>query len=358
MPSNGSSAPQVWTARPVRASGSSIVFAVLTVIAVFMSRELFVAASQPLGWVAGAAALALVISPVVEIQERLLPRFLAVIVTLFVGVMVIGTIGAGLVVQVQDQLSELGEQLPQAAEQLEREGGDTSVLARLRFAEIVDDLVEQTSSRLSPSPTIEDAAGTVPAFFISAVLTIFIILWARRMFDALLRQVSDEARRERIARTTTSAVRLTQRHLVGAIPLAVGVGVLAGLAAWAAGLPTPLVLGVVVAVSALVPYIGVLFGGLPILILSAALEPFPTTLLLSGTLIALQAASTATTRTVVERQSFRVGPAVVVVAAVVGSDLYGIGGALVAAVGGVVAMALIEADRSDEPAALANPVAE
>jgi predicted PurR-regulated permease PerM len=339
--------PGAWTAMRVRASGSSILLAVCTLVVVYLTRDLFVAATQPLGWVAAAAALALVIGPVVAVPARVIPRFLAVIVTLIVGAVIVVSIGAGLFVQVQAQLELLGEQLPAAAEELERDGGDSGVLADMRFAALVEDLVDQTSERLSPEPTVEDAAGTAPAFFLSAVLTIFIMLWARRMFEAFQRQISDDARRERITRVVESAVRLTQRYLVGAVPLAMVVGALAGSVAWIVGMPTPLVLGVVVAVAALVPYVGVLFGGLPMVILAAALEPARTTLLIVGTLVALQAASTVVTRSVIEPRSFRVGPAIIVVAALVGSDVYGIGGAFVVTVAGIVAMALIEASRRD-----------
>jgi putative heme transporter len=340
--------PEAWTALRVRASWSSVLLAAIAGIAVYLTRDLFITASQPLGWVAAAAALALVISPVVEVPARWIPRPLAVILTMIIGAVIIGSVGAGLIVEIRGQLSMLGEELPAAAAELEREGGDDGILAEVRFASLVDDLVGQTSSRLSPEPTVEDAAGTAPAFFLSAVLTIFFLLWAQRVFDGFQRQISDEERRDRIARVIAAGVRLAQRYLMGAVPLAVILGVLAGSAAWIAGLPTPLVLGVVMAVAALVPYVGVLFGGLPIIILAAALEPLSTTVLLVGALIALQAVSTLVTRTVVETRSFRVGPAIIVVAAMVGSDVYGIGGAFVATVAGVVAMALIEADRRDE----------
>jgi putative heme transporter len=297
--------PEAWTALRVRASWSSVLLAVIVGVAVYLARDLFITASQPLGWVAAAAALALVISPVVEVPARLIPRPLAVILTMIIGAAIIGSIGAGLIVEIRGQLSLLGEELPAAAAELEREGGDDGILSEVRFASLVDDLVGQTSVRLSPEPTVEDAAGTAPAFFLSAVLTIFFLLWAQRMFDGFQRQISDEERRDRIARIIAAAVRLTQRYLMGAVPLALVLGVLAGSAAWIAGLPTPLVLGVVMAVAALVPYVGVLFGGLPIIILAAALEPLSTTILLVGALIALQAASTLVTRSVVETRSFR-----------------------------------------------------
>jgi putative heme transporter len=347
MPETGRPAPATWTARRVRASGSSILLAVLALVAVFLARDLFVAAVQPLGWVAAAMALALVISPLVEVQTRLIPRFLAVIVTLLAVTAVLGTVGVGLFVQVGDQLAQLGDDLPAAAAELERDTGPDGVLAELRFSSLVEDLVELTSDRVSPEPTVEDAAGTVPAYFVTGVLVVFILLWSGRLFDAFQRQISDDERRDRLARTARMATGLARRYAVSAVTLAAVSGALAGSAAWAAGLPTPLVLGVVVGVAALVPYVGVLFGGIPIIILAAALEPAHVTWLLAGAIVTLQAFSTVVTRTVIEPASLRVGPAIIVVGVLVGSDLYGIGGALVASVAGVVAMAAVEARQRE-----------
>ena len=349
MPETGRPATATWTARRIRASGSSILLAVLALVAVFLVRDLFVAAVQPLGWVAAAVALALVISPLVEVQARVIPRFLAVIVTLIVVAAVLGTVGIGLFVQVGDQLAQLGDDLPAAAAELERDAGPDSVLAELRFSSLVADLVDQTSDRVSPEPTVEDAAGTVPAYFVTSVLVIFILLWSDRMFDAFRRQISDDDRRDRLERIASLAVRLARGYAVRAAALAALLGALAGSAAWATGLPTPLVLGVVVGVAALIPYVGVLFGSIPIIILAAALEPAHVTWLLGGLIIALQAFSTVVTRRFVEPASFRVGPAVIVVAVLVGSDLYGIGGALVATVAGVVAVAVVEARQRALP---------
>ena len=343
MADSGRAAPRTWTARRVRASGSSILLAIAVVVAVLLGRGLFEAASQPLGWVAAAAAVSLVLAPIIELQARKIPRGVAIAVTLIVGVAAVASVGAGLLVEVQDQLGQLREQLPAAAEQLEETADDDGILAQLELSALVQDLVEEISERASPQPTIEEAVGTVPAFLVSGVLVMFFLVWGGSMFDGLERQISDPDRRERISRGMRLSARLTQRYIVAALAVALVVALVGGTLSWLIGLPTPLVLGVVVGVASIIPYVGVLFGSVPILLLSAASEPFTTTVALGLGLIGTQAAVTLVTRRVIEQHTLRVGPAVIVITALLGSDLYGVGGALVAMFAGVLTVAAVEA---------------
>lgn len=339
--------PAAWSARRVRASGSSILFAILAVVVVYLLADLFVAATQPLGWLAAAACVALVLSPAVRLLARRLPRVLAILLLYALVIAVLATLGVGLYVQVQDQLAELGETLPAAARELEEAGEDDGVLARLEFGSLVQGLVDDVTDRLTPDPGVDDATGTVPAWFVTGILAIFLMIWSTRLFDAARRQIAEPARRERLTGLAETTVRTTQHYVVGALGLAVLVGAGAGSLAWAEGLPTPLVLGVVVGAASFVPSIGVLFGGVPMLIVAAAFEPATTTALVALGVVVLQAGATAAHRLVIDPRSVRVGPAVVVVVVLVGSDLYGAGGALVAAVTAVVAMAAVDARRPD-----------
>jgi predicted PurR-regulated permease PerM len=292
--------------------------------------------------------VALVVAPLVELLDRWIPRALAILVILLVGVAGLGSLGVGLVLEVQDQLGQLGEQLPAAAAELEAGSGEDSVLARLRFGELVQDLVDRTSERIAPEPTLEDAAGTAPAYLVSGVLVVFFLVWGGALLAGLQRQIADPDRRRRLVRGADLAAHLTQRYVVTAAALGVAVAVVGGSMAWAADLPVPLTIGVLLGGASLVPYVGVLFGSVPVLLLSAGSRPGGTTLALALGLIALQAGSTVATRRLVERPSLRVGPAVIVVAAVVGSDLYGIGGALVAVLAGVLGAAAVVAWEQDQ----------
>jgi predicted PurR-regulated permease PerM len=333
----------VWTARRVRASGSSIALVLLAIVTVVLGRNMFIAATQPLGWVAAAAGVALVLWPLIEWQSRWVPRGAAIAVTLATGAAVAAGAGVGLFLEAQDQLGQLGEQLPAAAAELERRSGDDSVVAQLEFSVLVQDVVDEFTRRILPEPTIEQAVGTVPAFLVSGVLVVFFLVWGRAILDGAARQISDPDRRERVGAVASAAASRAQRYVVGALGLAVVVALLVGLLAWWVGLPTPLVLGVVVGTASLIPFIGVLFGAVPVLLLSAASQSATITVLVALALVAVQVGSTLALHTVVESRTLRVGPAIIVIGALVGSELYGIGGALVAILAGIVLVAVVDA---------------
>lgn len=342
--------PGPWRARRIRASWSSVALAVLAIAVAFIARNVFIAASQPIGWVVASGAVALVLAPVIEVQARWIPRPLAMVLTLLAVVAFTLTIGAGVVVEVQDQLTDLQQRLPAAAERLERRSGPGSVVDQIGLGSLVADVVEQTGERVVPSSTIGKAVGTAPAFVVSGVLVIFFLVWGDELFEGLQRQIGDRRRREEGSRVLQHAVRLTQRYVLAATGLSLVVAVLAGALARGVGLSTPLVLGVVVGVASLVPRIGILFGAVPVLLLSAASQSSATTLVLLAAFVAGQAGHTVALRSV-ERRTLTVGPAVVVVAALLGSDLYGVGGALVAVIAGVLATSALEAWRPEADAA-------
>lgn len=336
-----------WTARRIRASWSSVLLAIGSIVAVVLVFGLVEQASQPIGWVLASATAALVVTPVVGLLARWMPRGVAILATVVAGIVILASVGVGLVIEIQDQLDELGDVLPDAATELEESDGPDGVFAQIGLGSLVDDLVDQSRDRIAPDP-IDGAVGTAPAFFVSGVLVIFLIVWGPKMFAGLCRQIDDPTRRERFAHLASTSTRLTQGYVVGSLAVAALVGVAGGLLAWWAGLPTPLVLGVVLGIAGIVPYIGVLVGGTPLLLLSAAFESLSTTVTIGVAVVALQVVSTLVTRRVVERRSFRVGPAIIVIAALIGSDVYGIGGALVAIVGAVLVAAGIDTATSDE----------
>lgn len=346
MPATGRFDRPAWTVRRVRASWASVLLALLTVVAVLVARSIFMAASQPIGWVAAAITVALVIAPLIEFADRWMPRAIAILITLVAIVGLVGSVGVAAFVEIQSQLTQLRDELPAAAAELEGGQGPDGVLAQIGLESLVQDVVDQTAERIAPTPTVDDATGTVPAFFVSGVLVIFFLIWGPSMFEGLTRQISDDDRRRWFAAWAINAVAAAQSYVVSALGMALVVGVIGGGLAWWAGLPTPFVLGVVLGASSLVPYVGVLFGAMPFLLLAAGFEPLGVVLALVATLIAVQAGATVVLRRWVEPRSLRVGPAVLVVAALIGSDVYGTGGALVAAVAAIVAVSLI--DRATE----------
>ncbi|WP_421121592.1 AI-2E family transporter [Aquihabitans daechungensis] len=351
------SRPQ-WTARRVRASGSSVILAIVTIVGVIVARNVFLAARQPIGWVVAAAVTALVLWPIIERLDQWLPRAIGIILTLLISAAAVVGMWLAVSNEIQGQLTQLQERLPAAAEELEERGGEDGVLAQLRFGSLVDDLVDQTSERVAPEPTLEDAAGTAPAFLVSGILVIFFLVWGPSMLDGAQKQISDPDLREDVGLIAARSAWLTQRYVITAAALGIAAGVTAGVLAWWADLPTPLVLGVVLGVASVIPYVGILFGAIPLLLLAVASQSDAEAVGLALAAVALQAAYTTVLRRLSQRGVLRAGPAAIVVAALVGSDLYGLGGALVMVVMGIFAVAVIESlseETADPSPATAAP---
>lgn len=321
-----------------------MLLAIATIVGVIVARNVFLAARQPIGWVVAAAVTALVLWPIIDRLDRWLPRALGIILTLLIsGAAVIG-LWLAVTNEVQGQLAQLQVRLPAAAAELEERGGEDGVLAQLRFESLVGDLVDQTSERVAPEPSLEDAAGTAPAFIISGILVIFFLVWGPSMLDGAQKQFSDPEVQAHVGEVAARAARLTQRYVIAAGALGVATGVIGGALAWWAGLPTPLVLGVLMGVASVIPYVGILFGAIPLLLLTAAAQSDGEAVALALAAIALQAAYTTILRRLTQRGVLRAGPAVIVVAALLGSDFYGLGGALVLVVIGIFAVAVVDSE--------------
>lgn len=333
----------------MRASGSSVLLAIATIVGVIVARNVFLAARQPFGWVVAAAVTALVLWPIIERLDRWLPRALGIVLTLLIAAAAVVGLWLAVSNEVQGQLAQLQRRLPAAAAQLEEQGGTDGVLAELEFSDLVRDLVDQTSERVAPEPTIEDAAGTAPAFLVSGILVVFFLIWGPSMLRGAHQQISDDERRDHVGAVASRAARLTQHYVVVAAALGIVAGVAGGLLAAWAGLPTPLVLGVVLGAASVIPYVGIVFGAIPMLLLAFASQSDGEVLVLGVAAVGLQAAYTTVLRRLSQRGVLRAGPAVIVVAALVGSDLYGLGGALVMVVVGIFAMAAIEAEAEPLP---------
>lgn len=335
----------------MRASGSSVLLAVATIVGVIVARNVFLAARQPIGWVVAAAVTALVLWPIIDRLDRWVPRALGIILTLLLSAGAVIGLWFAVSHELQGQLAQLQERLPAAAAELEQRGGRDGVLTQLRFGSLVDDLVHQTSQHVAPEPTLKDAAGTAPAFLVSGILVVFFLIWGPSMLDGAQKQIRDPELQAHVGDVAARAAWLTQRYVITAGALGIAAGVIGGMLAWWAGLPTPLVLGIVLGVASVIPYVGILFGAIPILLLAVASQSNVEAVAIAVALIGVQAVCTTTLRRLSQRGLLRAGPAVIVVAALVGSDLYGLGGALVMVVVGILAVAVIECEvESPAPA--------
>jgi predicted PurR-regulated permease PerM len=142
-----------------------------------------------------------------------------------------------------------------------------------------------------------------------------------------LRQIEDPERQRRVGRLTRSAFTRGRSYILSTVALALGVGLVAWVLCRIEGAPAPMALAVTVAAGSVVPGVGVAVGALPAVLLETGLgSPSEGGRLFLG-FVLLQAFHHLALRRIVVPRSLLIGPAVIVIALVLGYEVYGAGGA-------------------------------
>jgi len=302
------------------------------------------ASTRVLGWILVAATFAGLLHPVVDAVARRLPRPLALALVVIGTLAIAGFVGYRVVNDINAQLHELQRELPKAARAIERSRRFGEAAHDSHLSARVAAFVHQLPERLRGGSTAEAlraAATRGVAFLATTVLTIFFIIHGPRLLDAGARQLS--ADRQRRARSVASAAYARAWHYIaGSLGMAAMAGLLAYACARALNLPGASPLAVWMALVDVIPVLGVVLGAVPLVLLAGAVSPAWQTTVVAVILIGWQVLETLYLQGQVERRSLHIGPFVTVAVAMVGLELYGIGGALMALVVTVVVAAIAD----------------
>jgi predicted PurR-regulated permease PerM len=191
----------------------------------------------------------------------------------------------------------------------------------------------------------------VNTYLVTSILMLFLLAYGRRYFEGFVDQFPERRRDDMRTVGRTAALRGRQ-YLLVALGQSVVNGVIVGSVCWALGFPAAISLGFVVGVFTLLPLIGVLVGGIPALLLGFGLEGWQDGLIVLLVLLALQTIEAAVVRPFVDARTVRVGPTIPIVVALLGFELYGVGGAVYGIALSVIALAALDAVgrlRGDDP---------
>jgi predicted PurR-regulated permease PerM len=310
-------------------AGAILVFGLLT------------SAHRQFGWVLACAVVAAVIEPLVALLQRRLPRVLAILLAVLLVGAIVGGLVYGVLSDLDNQYARITSDAPRAAAELEQSERFGQLARDFRLQDRVVEVlaeVEKPTSGLG-----NEAASAAGTYFLCGVLTCFFLAWGPRAGQAALRQVADPARRRMLDAIADDAFTKGRTWVIVAIGRAVIVGGVTFLLCRSEDVPGPVVLAVVAAACTPIPGFGVLLGALPALLLEAGLGDGTgvTRMLVVFTL--LQLMDLAFVRRVVTPRTLTVGPAVLVIAVIVGFEIYGLGGAVYGAALGVFLVAALDA---------------
>ena len=338
----------------VRLSLGSTLLVIGAVVAAITLLNLFHAAQRPIGWLIAASVVAWMLSWVISLLDRAMPRALAVVATLLTFAVLVGGAWVGVRATIVSELDRLRTALPAGASDLEQR---YQAAADFHLAERTQAFVNSLDERFGTQAQVTAAAGTASTYVVAGVLMLFLVGYGPRFVSAALRQIGDPVRREYVSTVLYRASGTARLYLLFTLLQAVTITALCSLVFYLLDLPAPYVLGLLVGGLSAIPYLGVIIGGLAP-VLAAATDPHEFTyIVLVALLVGLQVVEAIVIRPRVDNRTLRVGPALMLIGALIGFELYGIGGAIY----GTALLVLLWAvlldvpDRSVIPASSAQP---
>ena len=340
----------------LRLSPSSVVRAVVMLGLALALMGLVVASARVIGWILAAATLAGLLHPVVGNLSRRIPRGLALALVMLLTIGIAGGVAYAVVDDVTTQLHDLQRAVPKAAKEIERSDrfgkGAREIHLAARAKAFVDELPERLRGGDVPD-AVRSAATRGVAFLATGVLTIFFLIHGPRLLEAAIRQLP-EGRRADVRRIGGAVYRRWWHYVTGSLGMAIMAGLVSYAAASMIDAPGKAPLAMWMVMLDAIPLLGVVLGALPLILLAATTASWQGAVAVAVVMLGWQAFEALFLQRRVEEHSLHIGPFVTVAVAMVGLELYGIGGALVSVVAVVLVAALLDeavghGPRSSQP---------
>jgi predicted PurR-regulated permease PerM len=322
----------------------TVVIALLTALMVLGALFLLWQVRTFIGWFVIALFLAAVLNPAVnwlQRRHRLMKRPLAIGLT-YLGVLVALLLVVGIFVPVLvDQVNGFIKFVTTAANAPE---GPTEYIKGLakqnglgglfqRFSDQLDELRKQLGevlqNLLSSSGQIAvSVAGLVAALATVLTLTFFLLLGSERYVNAGVR-LFPEAHQPLVRRLLSQSAGAISGYITGNLAISVICGVTTFIVLFILGMPYAAPLALLVAVLDLIPLVGATLGGALLVIVGLFVEPWKALVLLIFVLVYQQVESNFL-QPMVYSKAVQLNGLVILIALLVGGQLLGIPGALLA----------------------------
>src|SRR3954469_4908101 len=314
----------------------SVLTALGVLLAVIAAVEFMRLARAGLTLILIALFLALALNPAVEfVQRHGLRRAPAVGVVYVLALAVLAVLGSVFIPPLVDQISKLVEALPSLVDELTRGRGPLGLLER--NYQVVERVRSATTGQnagglLGPAGSalaaVKGIATTIFGSVIIAFLTFFMLLegpeWRRRCTELI-----PERNRGVAERIGAGVYRSVGGFVTGNLMASLLAGVVATIIMLVTGVPYAVPIGLFVAIIELVPYLGPLVE--TIVVTAMALTVGVTSALLAlGLLVAYHVVEGHTLRPILYGRAVKLSPLAILVAIVLGTEIAGILGALIA----------------------------
>ncbi len=305
---------------------------------------LFAHVAQMLLVVFGGLLFAILLTTLTDVVKKYarLPHAIALALVLvgLLGLLVAAGWFAG--PRVAQQFARLGERVPQALDDIERD---------LNQSEWGQSLLDGLSKLGDAAPDTGDLMGRISGVFstaMGAITGVLIVLFLGIYLAAEPRLYTDNAarllprgKRERARQLIDAMGRALRWWLVGRLASMAVVGLLTAVSLWIAGVPLPLSLGLLAAALAFVPFVGPIVSAVPA-ILVALTEDSILALWVVVIYAAIQLLESYLITPLIQKQAVRLPPALLITVEILMAVLFGAVGILLAAPLAVVIIVAIQ----------------
>src|SRR5215218_203539 len=340
MPNQGAGWASASTSQVVRTVAVALLTTVVVLVAIFLLWQV----KTFIGWLVIALFLAAVLNPAVnwlQRRHRLIKRPLAIALT-YLGVLVALLFVVGIFLPLLvDQLNGLinfvaaAAQAPEGPTEyikgLAQQNGLGGVFARFsdQLKTLRDELGELLRNLFSSTGAIAvSIAGVVAALATVLTLTFFLILGSERYVNAGV-GLFPEAHRPLVRRLLEQSAGAVSGYVTGNLAISVICGVVTFVVLLILGMPYAAPLALLVAVLDLIPLVGATLGGALLVIVGLFVEPWKAVVLLVY-IVAYQQVESNLLQPLVYSQAVQLNGLVILIALLVGGQLLGIPGALLA----------------------------
>jgi predicted PurR-regulated permease PerM len=308
---------------PARTILRVIVLVLLAVAAV----DLLTAVGRILVWLATALFLAVALQPAVRLAERRLSHTLAVF-AVFAGLtVVVVAFLALLIIPMASQVDNLRTAAPSYLNDLRHNATINDLNTRYHLVARAQDAAKALPNRAfgALGKLVSGVVATITVLF----LTLFLLLELPALTDAVLRFVPpDKAVRAR--RVGADINRSVAGYVLGNLIISVIAGTVVGLSLWILGVPYALALAVLMGVADLVPLVGATVGALAAIGVAFATAGVGAGIAMIVLNIVYQQIENHVLQPIVYRRTVQLSAFLILVAVLLGGELLGVLGALIA----------------------------
>ena len=301
-----------------------------TALGLWLAHEL----RRILVWILLAAFIAAIIGPLVDRLARKMSRGLAVTLTVLGVFVVVGGIVFAFGRPLVQQSAVFAKNLPQTIEKVKEAPVVKRVTERFNIQGSVNKLAPDLPKRLvGLSGPLLAAFSTIGQLIVALltifVLTIFLLLYGPQFLTTGLDLVGDPMRKEQVRTVGRKVGRVFSGWLVGNLLTSAVAGLVSLITFLIVGLPYGLLLGLWVGVADLLPLVGATLGAIPAVIV-AFLHSTTAGIVVTVFFILYQQFENHVVQPAVYGRTIDINPFVVLVAVLVGVELAGFLGALLA----------------------------